>query len=104
MAKSHGVSTRPNPQNSSAPHLAAGSKISKNKKRHASVYDAVAGKVNYEGFIQPKFEDKHGQMKRRRAQSVPADEVLGRRKNAPQDGIPYVENDQLPDTVNNLLR
>ncbi|KAL7274695.1 hypothetical protein RUND412_002395 [Rhizina undulata] len=85
-------------QNSSVPHLAAGSKINKKKKRHASVYDAVASRVNYEGFIQSNSKDKHGNPKRRRGQAVPADEVLGRRKNAPKDGIPYVEDDRLPDT------
>lgn len=69
--------------------------------RVATVYDAVASRVNYEGFIQPAFENEHGEIKRRGDKAVPADEVLGRRKHMPENGIPYDEDmeEQLPDSV-----
>ncbi|CUS09030.1 unnamed protein product [Tuber aestivum] len=69
------------------------------KRPNATVYDAVASRVNYAGMIRTGFEDKHGEFRRRSTRAVPADEVLARRKNAPEV-IPYGEGieEALPDT------
>ncbi|KAG0129135.1 hypothetical protein HOY82DRAFT_611093 [Tuber indicum] len=69
------------------------------KKPNATVYDAVASRVNYAGMINAGYEDKHGEFRRRSMRAVPADEVLARRKNAPEV-IPYGEGVErmLPDT------
>ncbi|RPA92723.1 hypothetical protein L873DRAFT_1708643 [Choiromyces venosus 120613-1] len=69
------------------------------KKPNATVYDAVASRVNYAGMIKTGFNDKHGEFRRRSMRAVPADEVLARRKNAPEV-IPYGEGveEVLPDT------
>ncbi|PWW79560.1 hypothetical protein C7212DRAFT_53050, partial [Tuber magnatum] len=69
------------------------------QRPNATVYDAVAGRVNYAGMINTGFEDKHGEFRRRSMRAVPADEVLARRKNAPEV-IPYGEGIEgvLPDT------
>ena len=72
-------------------------------KPNATVYDAVASRVNYEGMINPGYTDMHGEFRRRSMRAVPADEVLARRKNAPEV-IPYGEEMEgvLPDSVSLL--
>lgn len=70
--------------------------------RHATVYDAVANRVNYEGFVHSRrVHDTHGELHKRSQTAQTADEVLGRRKNAPEVPIPYAEGggEGLPDSV-----
>lgn len=72
--------------------------------RHASVYDAVANRVNYEGFVNSTLtRNAFGEKHKRSQKAMPADEVLGRRKNAPEEPIPYGEVVGLPDSVGSLL-
>ena len=73
------------------------------KKPNATVYDAVASRVNYAGMINSGYTDMHGEFRRRSMRAVPADEVLARRKNAPEV-IPYGEGMEgvLPDSVSLL--
>jgi len=73
------------------------------KKPNSTVYDAVAGRVNYAGMITTGYEDMHGEFRRRSMRAVPADEVLARRKNA-LEVIPYGEGMErvLPDSVSLL--
>ena len=70
------------------------------KRPNATVYDAVASRVNYGGMINTGYTDMHGEFRRRSMRAVPADEVLARRKNAPEV-IPYGEGMEgvLPDSV-----
>jgi len=70
------------------------------KRPNATVYDAVASRVSYEGMINTGYTDMHGEFRRRSMRAVPADEVLARRKNAPEV-IPYGEEmaGVLPDSV-----
>lgn len=70
--------------------------------RHATVYDAVANRVNYEGFVHSRrVHDTHGVLHKRSQTAQTADEVLGRRRNAPEVPIPYAEGGEegLPDSV-----
>lgn len=73
------------------------------KKPNSTVYDAVAARVNYAGMITTGYKDMHGEFRRRSMRAVPADEVLARRKNAPEV-IPYGEGMErvLPDSVSLL--
>lgn len=69
--------------------------------RHSTVYDAVANRVNYEGFLrQRRVHNAHGELHRRSQTAQTADEVLGRRRNAPEAPIPYAEGkgEGLPDS------
>ncbi|KAM0344556.1 hypothetical protein ACHAPU_007330 [Fusarium lateritium] len=69
------------------------------KRRHATVYDAVAGKVSYDQGLGPKIESenaqntpRHPKANRYSTKDVPLapDEVLFRRKDAPER---YLEHD-----------
>ncbi|KAH8153488.1 uncharacterized protein LAJ45_02301 [Morchella importuna] len=69
--------------------------------RHATVYDAVANRVNYEGFVHSRrVHDTNGELHKRSQTAQTADEVLGRRRNAPEAPIPYAEGggEGLPDS------
>lgn len=82
------------------------------KKNHkarqvVTVYDAVASRASYEGFIKstPR-KNAFGEKHRRSQTAYPADEVLGRRKNAPEEPIPYGDGERqmgLPDSVRVVL-
>jgi len=52
------------------------------KRRQSTVYDAVASRVNYAGFVKPR---RGPQGCYRSAVARPADEVLSRRLRAPED-------------------
>lgn len=71
--------------------------------RQVTVYDAVASRAGYEGFIKSTLRKNALGEKHRRSQAAyPADEVLGRRKHAPEEPIPYGEDERqmgLPDSV-----
>lgn len=63
------------------------------RRKQASLYDAVAGRVGYEGFLTEEVPSKrHGETSRS-ATAVPPEEVLFRRKGAP---IRYEEDDIYP--------
>lgn len=68
------------------------------KRRRASVYDAVAGRVGYESFLQPRQASRYRDTSST-SQAVPPDELLFRRKGAPvrfeEDDI-YRANRHLP--------
>ena len=53
------------------------------KRRVATLYDAAAGRVNYEGFIKPAFENEYGETTQRSMKVQPTDQVLGRRRRFP---------------------
>lgn len=77
------------------------------RARQVTVYDAVASRASYEGFINSTPRKNAFGEKRRRSQTAyPADEVLGRRKNAPEEPIPYGDGERqtgLPDSVRVVL-
>ena len=60
------------------------------KRRLVTVYDAVAGRVGYEGFLSGPQASKYRDTASNSATAVPPDEILFRRKNAP---MRYEEND-----------
>lgn len=60
------------------------------RKRQASVYDAVAGRVGYEGFLGEDAPTKNRDTVSRSNIAVPPDEVLFRRRGAP---VRYEEDD-----------
>ena len=60
------------------------------RKRQASLYDAVAGRVGYEGFLGEDPPTKNRDTVSRSNIAVPPEEVLFRRKGAP---IRYEEDD-----------
>lgn len=60
------------------------------RKRQASLYDAVAGRVGYEGFLGEDAPTKNRDTVSRSNIAVPPDEVLFRRKGAP---VRYEEDD-----------
>jgi hypothetical protein len=63
---------------------------SNRRKRQASLYDAVAGRVGYEGFLGEDPPTKHRDTVSRSNIAVPPEEVLFRRKGAP---VRYDEDD-----------
>lgn len=70
--------------------------------RQVTVYDAVASRASYEGFVKSTLrKNAFGEKHRRSQAAYPADEVLGRRKHAPEEPIPYGGERQmgLPDSV-----
>lgn len=70
------------------------------------MYDAVANRVNYEGFVHSRrVHDTNGELHKRSQTAQTADEVLGRRRNAPEAPIPYAEGggEGLPDSVSLLV-
>lgn len=75
--------------------------------RQVTVYDAVAGRAGYEGFVKSTLrKNALGEKQRRSQAAYPADEVLGRRKHAPEEPIPYGDDERqmgLPDSVRVLL-
>lgn len=82
-------------------------KNNKRRARQVTVYDAVASRASYEGFIKSTLRKNALGEKHRRSQTAyPADEVLGRRKNAPEEPIPYGDGEKqtgLPDSVRIVL-
>ena len=60
------------------------------RRRYATVYDAVAGRVGYEGFLSDPRPSKYRDTTSTAAKAVPPGEILFRRKNAPPR---YKEND-----------
>nr|POE51732.1 hypothetical protein CFP56_25939 [Quercus suber] len=68
------------------------------KRRVATLYDAVAGRVGYEGFL--RHQSSSSQNFTRSSRPVPADEVLFRRAHAPtryaEDDIYYAASRALP--------
>jgi len=60
------------------------------KRRIASVYDAVAGRVGYEGFLSQTKPSKYRDTPSTSSTAVPPEEILYRRKNAPSR---YEEDD-----------
>ncbi|KAL0640128.1 hypothetical protein Q9L58_000686 [Maublancomyces gigas] len=84
------------------PRKTAVPKKKNHKARQVTVYDAVASRASYEGFIKstPR-KNAFGEKHRRSQTAYPADEVLGRRKNAPEEPIPYGDGERqtgLPDS------
>jgi hypothetical protein len=71
--------------------------------RQVTVYDAVANRASYEGFIKSTLrKNVFGEKHRRSQKAYPADEVLARRKHAPEEPIPFGEGERetgLPDSV-----
>ena len=69
----------------------------------ATVYDAVASRISYEGFIKPPFLNEFGEERVRSGVARPADEVLARRRRAPEDIAPLgyqgLSESRLPDNV-----
>jgi len=70
------------------------------KKRRwvSTVYDSVASRVSYEGFIKPAVVDEHGETKSRSGKAMPADEVLGQRKRAPDEVYNVSQAEGLPES------
>lgn len=65
---------------------------SKRQKRKAiTLYDAVAGRASYEGFLTTQQASKHRDTASTTTTAVPPEEVLFRRKNAP----PRYEEDDI---------
>nr|POF03028.1 hypothetical protein CFP56_70031 [Quercus suber] len=62
------------------------------KRRKATLYDAVAGRVGYEAFLRPQHQPATdpASSSARSSRAVPADEVLFRRAHAPTR---YAEDD-----------
>ena len=60
------------------------------KRSRGSVYDAVAGRLGYEGFLSEPQPSKHRDTASTSAAAVPPEEVLFRRKGAPER---YEEDD-----------
>lgn len=71
--------------------------------RQVTVYDAVASRAGCGGFIKSTLrKNEFGERHRRSQVAYPADEVLGRRKHAPEEPIPYDYGERetgLPDSV-----
>lgn len=95
--------TQPNPHPPTKPPDPRG----ETGARQVTVYDAVASRAGYEGFIKSTLRKNALGEKHRRSQTAyPADEVLGRRKHAPEGPIPYGEDERqmgLPDSVRVML-
>jgi len=66
------------------------SRTASDKKRHATVYDAVAGRVGYEGFITKQMPSGHRDTTSSSLVPSTPDEVLYRRADAP---LRYEEDD-----------
>lgn len=68
-------------------------------RMHPTVYDAVASRINYEGFIKASFQNEFKESRVRSGVMRPADEVLGRRRRAPEGIAPGGDNvlQKLPD-------
>jgi len=65
----------------------------------ATVYDSVASRVNYEGFIKRGFLNEFKEERVRSGIARPADEVLSRRRRAPDGPVLLAEShDNLPDS------
>ena len=67
--------------------------MASNKRRRreqVSVYDAVAGRAGYEGFLTAPYPSKYRDTASTTTKPVPPEEVLFRRKGAPER---YEEND-----------
>lgn len=97
------TSTQPTPNPPETPAAPRG----KAHARQVTVYDAVASRAGYEGFVKSTLRKNTLGEKHRRSQAAyPADEVLGRRKHAPEEPIPYGDDERqmgLPDSVRVLL-
>jgi hypothetical protein len=61
-----------------------------NRRRQATLYDAVAGRVGYEGFLGEDAPTKYRDTVSRSNIAIPPDEVLFRRRGAP---VRYEEDD-----------
>ena len=77
------------------------------KRERVSVYDAVAGRAGYEGFLSSPYPSKHRDTPSTSNIAVPPEEVLFRRKGAPtryeEDDVYFQDrhlrsDQQLPDS------
>lgn len=64
-----------------------------NRRKQATLYDAVAGRVGYEGFLGEDAPTKYRDTVSRSNIAIPPEEVLFRRKGAP---VRYEEDDIYP--------
>jgi len=64
-----------------------------NRRKQATLYDAVAGRIGYEGFLGEDAPSKYRDTVSRSNVPIPPEEVLFRRKGAP---IRYEEDDIYP--------
>jgi len=76
--------------------------VTQGSRAQATVYDAVSSRVNYEGFIRSAFLNEFKEERVRSGVARPADEVLARRRRAP-DNVAPVDGEEydarLPDNV-----